>query len=100
LHNLATQTAEAEGGLEEFNGLCMELVDCVIKRYEHVDILWIDLADHPQWDYHAVPVIKGIVHDAWNPDVMVPPRAYVDYVFDGYDFNWEINPGKDEWNEN
>ena len=50
------------------------------KDYEVTDgdILWIDLGcAHPRWKYHAVPVLAGIVHDAWHPEAMLPPAEYV-----------------------
>lgn len=95
--NAALRVAEANGGLEEFEGWCLELTDAVMWEFEDgtVDVLWVDLVGHPHWKYHAVPVIGGVVHDAWNPGVMLPPPQYVERVFGKRAESWELNPGGD-----
>jgi len=45
--------------------------------------------------YHAALVLDGIVHDAWHPNVRLPPAEYVERVF-GPGVTWELNPGSDE----
>lgn len=78
--------------LKAYEGLCGELTDQIIwwLGEERVSILYIEpLADddalaNPKggyWSYHMVPVIDGLVHDAWFPRMIFPPKEYVDRVF-------------------
>jgi hypothetical protein len=86
--------------LAEWEGWCLELVNELLRTYPDSDILYVDLMDHPRWTYHAAIVVDGIVHDAWHPDVRLPPAEYVRKVFgcEGatWEFTWELNPGADE----
>ena len=96
--NHVLELAEDLGGLDSFDGLCMELVDEALHIWEDADILWVEpvVGDRllGKWRFHAVVVIAGIVHDAWHPTVLLPPRQYVATVFG--DVKWELNPGRSE----
>lgn len=87
--NLAIELLEEIGEtIEDFDGLCGELVDLLIHEYgeEAVDILYIDgdiKCENWTWSYHMVAVIDGIVHDAWFPKLMLPPDEYVIAAFPG-----------------
>lgn len=90
--NIAAQVAEENGGLDSYDGLCMELVDDVLHVQPGADFLWVDLEGHPHWTFHTAPVIDGVVHDAWNPATILPPADYVRVAFGRYVQAWEINP--------
>lgn len=81
--------------LSEFDGWCLELVNDLLHKYPDGEILYLEFVSGP-WKYHAALVLDGIVHDAWNPTVRLPPADYVRTVF-GDGATWEINPGSDEW---
>ena len=87
--NVAFEIAN-ELGLSHWDGACLELVDHILHRFPAGRTLWIDLINHPEWRYHAVLVLDGIVHDAWHPDVMLPPDEYVRSVFGKHAASWEI----------
>ena len=90
MENVALKAAMGEG-LVHWDGICLELVDHLLNTYPQGEILWVEPLKGP-WKYHAVLVLDGIVHDAWNPDVMLSPAEYVLVVF-GPDTPWEMNPG-------
>lgn len=90
MENVALKAARVEG-LNHWDGLCLELVDYLLRSHPQGEILWVEPQSGP-WKYHAVMVLDGIVHDAWHPDVMLPPAEYVQVVF-GPHAPWEMNPG-------
>lgn len=86
--NLTIQFLRRSGGdIDEYDGFCGELVDGMIHWLgeDRVKILYIEGADGAEiiagtwrhWRYHMAPVIDGIVHDAWFPDMLLPPDEYV-----------------------
>ena len=81
--------AEMGETIDEYDGLCGELADILISKLgeDVVSILYIDgkecdlrCGDH-SWSYHMVPIVHGVVHDAWFPDLMLPPRQYLKAAF-------------------
>ena len=82
--------------LDEFDGLCLDLSGEVgswldTRRIAH-ETLWIESAHggsvraaYPDremvWNYHAVILSKGLVHDAWLGGDPVPLRKYLADVF-------------------
>ena len=78
-------------GLGHWEGLCLELVDHLLHIYPEGETLWVEPTRGP-WTYHAVLVLNGVVHDAWHPEIMLPPAEYVARVF-GAGTPWEMNPG-------
>lgn len=94
--NAALAVADENGGLDAYEGWCLELVDDVLHRHPEADVLWVDLAGHERWKYHAVPVLDGIVHDAWHPMLLLPPDQYVERAFGARARSWELNPGADK----
>ncbi len=79
----------------DYEGICGELADAVLHLVsasgdEDGQILYIDLEDHPEWRYHMVPVVDGIVHCAWFSDLMLPPSEYVEKAFSGFRVEWSV----------
>lgn len=61
--NRATEYLNRHGqSLEDWEGFCGELADAVIGPNDH--ILYVEPACH--WKWHMVPLINGLVHDAWR----------------------------------
>lgn len=80
--NVAYQHVMANGGFAAWNGWCVPLVDALLDLYPCEAFLWIDCKLGPGlWQFHAVVVLCGVVHDAWNPILVLPPTAYVARVF-------------------
>ncbi len=94
MNNVALQIALEDEDLDAWDGLCGELADAVLHQYPEAKILYVQLEDCPMnWGWHMVPVIDGLVHDAWHPDQILPPAEYVQAVFaDSIVIEWEINP--------
>jgi hypothetical protein len=75
--------------LDDYEGCCGELVDQMMHWLgeKKIDILYIkpaaecDMALNDIWSYHMVSVIDGIVHDAWFPELLLPPEEYVKKAF-------------------
>lgn len=105
--NLAIEYLNRKGEtIWDYDGLCVELVDGMMHWLgeDTIEILYIkptDWAktlvlvrphDHEEfnWSYHAVSVIDGFVHDAWAPEVILPPEEYVDKVFEDQDAEFYI----------
>lgn len=87
--NQALRLAQESGGLDEWEDLCGELADHVLHAFPKAQILYVELIDH-EWGWHMVPVIDGIVHDAWHPASMLPPDQYVYEVFKDHATTWEV----------
>lgn len=77
--------------LDDYDGMCLELVDDLLHAHPSGSILYVEPAGGP-WRYHAALVLDGLVYDAWHPDVRVAPAEYVRKVF-GDGTPWEVNPG-------
>ncbi len=77
----------------DYEGMCGELADAVlhlVSSDESAQILYVDLEDHPEWRYHMVPVVDGIVHCAWFSELMLPPSEYVAAAFPGFIVEWSV----------
>ncbi len=79
----------------DYEGICGELADAVLHLVsasgdEDGQILYIDLEDHPEWRYHMVPIVDGLVHCAWFSDLMLPPKEYVKEAFPGLMVEWSV----------
>lgn len=90
--NIAVQILEELGeGLGDYDGMCGELADAVLHRYPDAKILYVKpenmsedlICGEEPWSYHMVAVVDGIVHDAWFPELMLPPKQYVKQAFPG-----------------
>ncbi len=89
--NLASRYLQDHGqSLEEWDGICGELANVVIGPNDH--ILHVEPAC--LWKYHMVPLIDGLVHDAWCDGPAIPIKEWLirlcghDYVtvaLDGVD---------------
>jgi len=103
LKNLALEELRILGKeLEDYNGHCGELCDDVLHRHHKAKILYIAATHEPDlivsvaghaWDYHMVPVVDGIVHDAWHPDLLLPPLEYVQAAFPKQHLRAEVTSG-------
>lgn len=74
--------------LYQYGGLCGELVDGMMHWLgeDKIRILYVKGGDglacgDEEWNYHMVAVIDGLVHDAWFPDLLLPPGKYVKAAF-------------------
>lgn len=47
------------------------------------------------WLCHFAPVVAGLVHDAWHPDLLLPPEEYARQAFPGQRVCAEILVGED-----
>ena len=79
---------ERDDPIKIFDGFCAELTDCIIHWMgsDIVSILYIkgplDFEDEcDYWRYHQVPLVNGLVHDAWHPTLILPPNEYVIAAF-------------------
>jgi hypothetical protein len=80
----------SEAHLAEWEGACLELVNDLLGSHPTGQILCVDHLPHDcRWSYHAALVLEGVVYDAWNPDVRLPPAEYTRQVF-GEDAAWEL----------
>lgn len=93
--NMAVAFLEKEGEtIHDYDGMCGELVDGMMHWLgeDQVSILYIKprdesgIIDHGSasldpWSYHMVAVVDGHVHDAWFPDLVLPPDEYVGEAF-------------------
>ncbi len=81
-----------------WEGSCLGLTEVVEAHLAGqgvgIRVLWLDFADEHAWQspspgmcrgcgrrhawrYHSVPVIDGLVHDAWHPELMLPVDEYL-----------------------
>ena len=100
MKNMAIQfLEERQECLDDYDGLCGELVDAIMHWLgeDKVRILYIkprhcsiDLAlGDRRWSYHMIPVIGGLVHDAWQPHLVMSVDEYVLHAFPGQIFTYE-----------
>jgi hypothetical protein len=82
--------------LEEWDGICLELVNDLLWSHPTGAILYVDNLpfDH-RWRYHAALVLDGIVYDAWNPYLRLRVSDYVCQVF-GDEAEWTIFDSEDD----
>jgi len=90
-HNFAIEFLEKEGeDLDSYEGLCGDLADGIVQSLgeDRVSILflykpggYIDLSNGGQWNHHIVAMIDGHVHDAWFPELVLPPGEYINAAF-------------------
>lgn len=87
MENIAVQILEETGQtLEDFEYCCGELADEVLHRHPDAMILYLEPEDQlyplaDLWSYHMVPIVDGIVHDAWFPKLTLCPQEYVRKAF-------------------
>ena len=65
--NLATRLLYLEGeDIESKDGQCSDVADMVLEVYDG-ELVWVDgdALDQYGWWYHAVPMVDGLIHDAW-----------------------------------
>lgn len=87
--NLSIQCLQYLGEtLDDYDGCCAELTDEVIHWLgeKRVHILYMEetgnrFGPKEKWYYHMVPVVDGLVHDAWFPSFILPPDEYVKTAF-------------------
>jgi hypothetical protein len=73
----------SEDELDEWDGICLELVNDLLHSHPEGAILYVDnLPDDHYWRYHAVLLLDGVVYDAWHPEVAGKgPIEYAREVF-------------------
>lgn len=75
--------------LEEWEGLCLELVDELLHSHPEGRVLYIELAGHPRWTWHAALLLDGVVYDAWKPFARLGPEDHVK-TFYPEAVSWEV----------
>jgi len=118
--NIAIQfLMDRKEDLVSYSGLCSDLADeiCTWIGEDRVQLLFLkpkegssivytpnhfgklydnfscDIEDC-DWDYHIVPVIDGIVHDAWHPELVLQPDEYIKEAFPGQDIHGVFDSGQ------
>ncbi len=92
--NLAVEFLEKEfESIDDYEGMCGELADGIIHWLgeNRVSILHLEersgglllRLNGADWVFHMVPIIDGIVHDAWHPHLILPVAEYVERAFPG-----------------
>lgn len=59
--------------LDDYDGSCGELADKVIGPSDH--IIYVEPAC--LWRYHMVPLIDGLIHDAWCAGPPLPLKEWL-----------------------
>lgn len=92
--NLARELLEARGEtVEDWDGQCGELGDLVLHAVDdpEASVLYVERV-HPtkydlehasgeRWWWHMVPVVSGLVHDAWLDGPALPVSDYLAKAF-------------------
>lgn len=91
--NLAVRyLAEHGERLDEYEGMCGELVDALLHwlgEEPDIAIVWFEppfghaLIPDSDWRYHSVLEYGGLIHCAWFPDVIESADDYNQEVFGG-----------------
>lgn len=72
--NLATEYLRQNGQtIDDWDGICGELANEVMGPNDH--ILHVEPAC--LWQYHMVPLIDGLVHDAWCEGPAIPVKEWL-----------------------
>lgn len=111
LTNLALQFLSEQTGpdcdLDHWLSYCGELADAIghwLPKTSEWRILYVEPAKESTlwglfveignaqhyWSYHMVSVIDGLVHDAWLPELVLPPEEYVAAAFPNQNVTWEL----------
>ncbi len=61
----------------DWDGICGELANAVIGPGDSLLYVEGDI----QWRFHMVPLIGGMVHDAWCEGDALPPRDWLTKMF-------------------
>ena len=112
MENLTIQYLESvDRTVDYYPGLCGDLADDVISHLgeDRVSLLYIRSAREDSciyywsqgrlidsWLWHAAPIIDGMVHDAWFPDLIMIPDEYIRLAFPEQDVQWSIYDGNDD----
>ncbi len=81
---------------DDYEDLCGELVDGIMHWIgeDAVRILYITGEElkcrDMEWSYHMVAVIDGLVHDAWFPNLILPPEEYLKKAFPGIEVDFSF----------
>lgn len=77
--NLATEFLKTHGETTaDWDGDCGGLADKLIGPDD--SILYVE-GDEIRWRYHMVPLIKGLVHDAWCDGPALPVPEWLSKMF-------------------
>ncbi len=78
--NLARQFLESNGETTgDYDGNCGGLCDLVISADD--DIIYVEGWLPNDWTFHMVPLIKGLIHDAWCPGDALPLDEWLKKMF-------------------
>ena len=76
--------------VDDWEGVCGELANAVIGPDD--DIIHVKFLDPDWWDWHMVPLIGGLVHDAWCPsDEPLPVKDWLHLMFPGQAVEVSLN---------
>ena len=76
--NLAQKFLRDRGEtIEDWDGVCGELADAIIGPND--DIIYVE-GEIP-WRYHMVPLIGGLIHDAWCEGDALPLTDWLAKMF-------------------
>lgn len=93
-----------DGSIEHYDGICDELTFSVLEKFGNESDCYIEIKPQDpaerleyipdptaralgaeevidRWVWHVAPVINGLVHDAWFPDLVLTPYAYLIRAF-------------------
>lgn len=79
--NLATEYLKRHGEtVEDWDGCCGSLADKVIGPND--SLIWVE-GPSIKWRYHMVPLIDGLIHDAWCEGDALPIPEWLTKMFGG-----------------
>jgi hypothetical protein len=99
--NIAVQYLDESGEtIADYHGDCHDLASNILDwcADESVEIMYMEPVGwngnlpyrYWTWDWHMVIVLDGVVHDAWFPDLMLPPSEYLEEAFPGVEVTFNI----------
>lgn len=100
--NIAVTFLESTGKtIADYDGNCDWLVADVMgwTEDEVVEAMYMEPAAWGKtlpwqegwtWEWHMVAIVDGVVHDAWFPDLMLPPSEYIDEAFPGLEVTFNL----------
>ena len=83
--------------VEEYDGLCAYVANGVRSMLGNERVRILSVESQPywptlfhrydgklhEWVFHQVPVVDGVIHDAWAPTLRLTPSEYASIAFPG-----------------